>query len=97
MICHPCRVAGDYPEDHPNDDALAVELAQRELHSQCPGATSCTCQHRDARAHEPCLSASALLRVGGFTEADAPSDVERAERVRQHLEQHAAESPRSKP
>lgn len=50
MICQPCRAAGDYPEDHPDDDAVAVELAQRELHSQCPGTASCTCQHRVARA-----------------------------------------------
>jgi hypothetical protein len=50
VICQPCRDAADYPQDHDDEDALAVELAQRERHSQCPGATSCTCQHRVAEA-----------------------------------------------
>lgn len=49
MICQPCRAAADR-EPESGEDALTVELAQVELHSQCPGATSCTCQHRAARA-----------------------------------------------
>lgn len=49
MICQPCRDAADYPVDHDNEDTLAIELAQRELHAQCPGATSCDCQHRVAK------------------------------------------------
>lgn len=51
MICQPCRNAADYPIDHDDEDSLAIELAQRELHAQCLGATSCTCQHRVAKAN----------------------------------------------
>lgn len=50
MICQPCRSAADYPANHADEDALAVELAQRDQHAQCRGGTHCTCQHRVAEA-----------------------------------------------
>lgn len=49
MICKPCRAAADLAVDDGRDrDALAVELAQRELHDRCAGSTHCACQHRVA-------------------------------------------------
>jgi hypothetical protein len=49
MICQPCRDAADR-QPEPGEDAITAELAQVELHSRCPGTTSCTCQHRVTRA-----------------------------------------------
>lgn len=48
MICRPCRAAADR-QPEAGEDAITAELAQVELHSACPGHTSCTCQHRTDR------------------------------------------------